>query len=116
MMTVFVRMSLVLAALMVFLVCATGDTDTVRTIGPPALPSLPLLTSRICPRPGLCPQIRRLPVSKREAEIEGKNIVDPPSLCGNLCTRDEVCPAGKKCCPTTCGYACYDPVFVADAA
>ncbi|KAJ9597157.1 hypothetical protein L9F63_026954, partial [Diploptera punctata] len=63
------------------------------------------------PRPGLCPHIRLLPAHMTE---EVDRPIDPPSLCGNLCTHDYACPIGKKCCPTTCGYSCYDAVYISD--
>jgi hypothetical protein len=66
------------------------------------------------PRRGLCPRIRRHPIDSLGAEDDGEEIVHSPSLCGNLCTKDDACPIGKKCCPTSCGYACYDPVILAD--
>ncbi|XP_034232635.1 WAP four-disulfide core domain protein 18-like [Thrips palmi] len=71
-------------------------------------------------RPGLCPHIRRLVPDLSQApphHIQGlarNQFVGEPSLCGNLCVHDKACASHQKCCPTTCGYACQDTVFIHD--
>ncbi|XP_054263779.1 porwaprin-c-like [Macrosteles quadrilineatus] len=65
-------------------------------------------------RIGLCPYIKRVVPDIHEAHRHLGNSGEPPSLCGNLCTSDHECPDDQKCCPTHCGYTCYDPVFIAD--
>lgn len=63
-------------------------------------------------RKGLCPYVRRL-IPHLYGGVYGRSH-EPPSLCGNLCASDHSCPGLQKCCPTNCGYACFDPVFVTE--
>nr|CAD7194007.1 unnamed protein product [Timema douglasi] len=78
-----------------------------RTIGP-------LRHDTECSRPGLCPHIRSHPVDIPHRLSGHNQHFPPPSLCGNICINDHACPVGKKCCPTTCGYACYDAVHIVE--
>ncbi|XP_049858346.1 uncharacterized protein LOC126348855 [Schistocerca gregaria] len=68
---------------------------------------------------GLCPFIKKVIPDAYYKDHDGhddEHDHPAPSLCGNMCDNDLVCPIGQRCCATNCGYVCHPVVAVAPPA